>query len=365
LEESIEKTLQKNYSVTRVTDPEFPFEFVHLEQKHMQKRVAMKIGLVYCRQGQRTPAEMFQNGRDGDCSSKFWDFVHLLGKRVEITESYTKYRGDMRPPGTAYYSVWKDVEIIYHVAPILNEEETRRLIGNDIMMLIFLEEGDDVYFDPSEIDKFGEVPQGFVVVQPVGDRYRIASFKKKNLTEHSPKPPIGLIESREAKECILTKLYNGLLMTSYCPPMNRLFSKPRQDTLDDIVSKYLPLKTKLKKKNSSPNVHTKINSSSQPPLVSMRSLPAMDNAMVTFIAGDSNYNPINSLVLLVASNIAYEEYDVIKDSCTNLLGFTPDKVAVIKERDNLFYIASDPQKVFIVFRGMTDMEKEKKIIKYW
>jgi hypothetical protein len=87
------------------------------------------------------------------------------------------------------------------------------------------------------------------------------------------------------------------------------------------------------------------------------------DAMVTFSAGDTNYNPINSLVLLVASNIAYEEFDVIKDSSNSLLGFTPDKVAVIKERDNLFYIASDPQKIFIVFRGMTDLDKEKKMLR--
>jgi hypothetical protein len=56
------------------------------------------------------------------------------------------------------------------VAPILNAEEKRRLIGNDIAILFFLDEPDtSVKFSVSGIDSFGEVPQVYAVVQPCGN----------------------------------------------------------------------------------------------------------------------------------------------------------------------------------------------------
>jgi len=145
----------------------------------------------------------------------------------------------MRPPDIAYYDDWKGIEIIYHVAPLLTEEETRRLIANDIAYIIFLEEGLDIDFDPSDIGEFGDVPHLFVIVQPVKDKYRIAFFTKKSITPHDPYTPKELLEPHHTKDVILTKVHNGLVMTNYCPPMNWLFYKPRQETLHHITSKYL------------------------------------------------------------------------------------------------------------------------------
>lgn len=47
--------------------------------------------------------------------------------------------------------------------------------------------------------------------------------------------------------CVLAHIiavYNGVTMTMYCPPMNRLFETPRQATIDDIVKKYPQQKKK-------------------------------------------------------------------------------------------------------------------------
>lgn len=145
----------------------------------------------------------------------------------------------MRPPDIAYYDNWKGIEIIYHVAPLLTEEETRRLIANDIAYIIFMEEGYDVEFDPSYIDEFGDVPHLFVLVQPEQDKYRIAFFTKKSITPHHPYTPEQLLDPSSTKDLILTKIHNGLVMTNYCPPMHWLFYKPRQETLQLITSKFL------------------------------------------------------------------------------------------------------------------------------
>lgn len=60
--------------------------------------------------------------------------------------------------------------MVYHVAPLLNAEEKRRLIGNDIAVMFFLDEPDtSVKFPLSGLDTFGEVPQVFAVIQPCGE----------------------------------------------------------------------------------------------------------------------------------------------------------------------------------------------------
>lgn len=66
--------------------------------------------------------------------SKFWELMKFLGEEVDL-ESFPGYKGDMGK-GRAYYDQWKfQVQIIYHVAALMNAEEHRRLIGNDIRML--------------------------------------------------------------------------------------------------------------------------------------------------------------------------------------------------------------------------------------
>lgn len=77
--------------------------------------------------------------------------------------------------------------VAYHVAPNLNAEERRRLIGNDIALLVFLDApltsvttittaltvtttttfNADAQFDVNCLDAFGDVTQLYVIVQPI------------------------------------------------------------------------------------------------------------------------------------------------------------------------------------------------------
>jgi hypothetical protein len=50
-----------------------------------------------------------------------------------------------------YYTVWNEVEIMFHCAPLLNEEQVRRLIGNDISIIIY-------YDDPTMLSSFNPDP---------------------------------------------------------------------------------------------------------------------------------------------------------------------------------------------------------------
>lgn len=69
----------------------------------------MKIGIVYCREGQQTREEMFANSLSS-CSPGFLQFVENLGQKVTDWKSWKKYRGDMSPPCVGYYDEWMGME---------------------------------------------------------------------------------------------------------------------------------------------------------------------------------------------------------------------------------------------------------------
>lgn len=214
-----------------VTEPTFPQRFSWLEIKHPQARLTMKIGIVYAKPGQITAQEMMH---DNEPSEGFWKFVNSLGRKIDI-QGWSRYRGDMRPPGTAWYDdTWHGIEIIYHVAPILNKEEIRRLVGNDVFILIYFDAPEPTQFNPSGVDTFGEVPVIFNVIQPISEtQYKLGFCYKRNITVFGPNPPRDPVDIKGAKEFLLTKCFNA--PTIYCPPLNRLFYVPRRATLEDIL----------------------------------------------------------------------------------------------------------------------------------
>jgi len=140
----------------------------------------------------------------------------------------------------------KNIEIIYHVAPLLNPEGHRRLIGNDIGVIFFLESGQ---FDPSLIDKLGSLPQVYAIVQPIRkNKYQIAFFCNSNLKYFGPPLPKDPVSAGVMKELLLSKIYNGYVKTNFCPPLNRLYYLPRAETLSEIISRY-PKEKKQKEKS--------------------------------------------------------------------------------------------------------------------
>eukprot|EP01125_Pyxidicula_operculata_P005837 TRINITY_DN2037_c0_g2_i1.p1 TRINITY_DN2037_c0_g2~~TRINITY_DN2037_c0_g2_i1.p1 ORF type:complete len:1050 (-),score=164.06 TRINITY_DN2037_c0_g2_i1:50-3199(-) len=239
MEKALKKDLSQFSNIYFVSNPQFRSDILRVEEKHSQKRRVMKIGLVYSKKGQVSPQEMFLNkiNKDNPSDAKFLKFLDILGYEIDL-DNWTGYRGDMKSPGKTYFTNWKDVEVIFHVAPYLDAEGHRRLIGNDIAVLFYLEEGQDSFLNLTNISQMGTVPQIFVVVQPVGEEYRVGFFEYANIKKQDANPPKALLDVSLMKDVILTKLYNGLVIANYCPPMNRLFYVPRKDTIESIVVNY-------------------------------------------------------------------------------------------------------------------------------
>jgi len=59
-----------------------------------------------------------------------------------------------------------------------------------------------------------------------------------NIKSYGPTIPDSLLPADQMKDILLMKMYNGLIMTTYCPPLNRLFFIPRAQTLEAIVAEF-------------------------------------------------------------------------------------------------------------------------------
>jgi len=200
-------------------------DIAKVEQKHQQKKHAFLCSIIYTKIGQKDPLQMFKN----ESSPEFLRFLKVMGF-------------DEKQPNKPF--MWMSAfEVTYHVAPYMNAEGHRRLIGNDRCIIFFKEAGEP--FDPTGVDNLGTMPQIFAVVQPHGHDYRIGFFRRVSIRPFGPYvPKTQLWDSSSICDFLMTKVYNGIIMTMYCPPMNRLFETPRQSTIDEIVAKHPPPKKK-------------------------------------------------------------------------------------------------------------------------
>eukprot|EP01127_Copromyxa_protea_P018844 TRINITY_DN6010_c0_g1_i1.p1 TRINITY_DN6010_c0_g1~~TRINITY_DN6010_c0_g1_i1.p1 ORF type:complete len:425 (-),score=82.27 TRINITY_DN6010_c0_g1_i1:190-1464(-) len=233
IEEALKEKEQKEFYAV-FDNSAFRKEFVKLEGKHPQKRNQFKLGVMYVRDKQVHAKEWFSNMTDLD--PRFWTMMDNFGRKIDLT-NWDRYYGDMGKKGETYYDYWKDeIDVIFHLSPMLDSEGHRRLVGNDIGVIFFVEEG--AQFDPQNLSELGTVPQVYVLIQPVGTEWRVSFFSNINIKYYGPAIPERLLTLAETKEMVLTNIYNGLVMTNYCPPINRLFYVPREDTLKNIIKNF-------------------------------------------------------------------------------------------------------------------------------
>ncbi|XP_029335093.1 signal-induced proliferation-associated 1-like protein 3 [Mus caroli] len=108
-----------------------------------------KVGILYCKAGQSSEEEMYNNEEAGPA---FEEFLDLLGDKVCL-KGFTKYAAqlDVKTDSTgthSLYTTYQDYEIMFHVSTLLpytpnNRQQLlrKRHIGNDIVTIIFQEPG--------------------------------------------------------------------------------------------------------------------------------------------------------------------------------------------------------------------------------
>jgi len=206
----------------------------NIEYTHRQVVKFMAVSILYCLSGQTDPLQMFSNMDPP--SEKFFIFLKIMG----VPSNYDSH---------ANTSYWRNNNVTWHVAPKMNTEEHRRLIGNTQCILFYKESQNNEPFNLSNVNNLGPIPQFFLVVTPMEDKWRVGFFSRNSVKPFGPQLPADyLFDDTNLQDYLLTKVHNGYMMTRACPPINKLHEEPRKFAIKDFVEKNVPDKWFEKKR---------------------------------------------------------------------------------------------------------------------
>ncbi|OWK15744.1 hypothetical protein Celaphus_00004462 [Cervus elaphus hippelaphus] len=228
----------------------------HLCRKH-------KVGILYCKAGQSTEEEMYNNEEAGPA---FEEFLSLIGEKVCL-KGFTKYAAqlDVKTDSTgthSLYTTYQDYEIMFHVSTLLpytpnNRQQVeafgpgdplyRGLIawgletrsGNDIVTIIFQEPG-ALPFTPKNIrSHFQHV---FIIVRahnPCTDNvcYSMAVTRSKDAPPFGPPIPSGTTfrKSDVFRDFLLAKVINAENAAHKSDKFHTMATRTRQEYLKDLA----------------------------------------------------------------------------------------------------------------------------------
>ncbi|KAI5752221.1 hypothetical protein M8J77_014990 [Diaphorina citri] len=209
-----------------------------------------KVGVMYCRAGQSTEEDMYNNEEAGPALNEFLD---TIGHRVRL-KGFEKYRAglDNKTDSTGLYSVYSEhqgCQVMFHVSPLLpftphNRQQLlrKRHIGNDIVTIVFQEPG-SLPFTPKTIrSQFQHV---FIVVRalnPNSDhtQYSVAVSRSKEVPLFGPPIPENATfnKSKEFRDFLLSKIINGENAAHRSEKFATMATRTRQEYLKDLTQNY-------------------------------------------------------------------------------------------------------------------------------
>ncbi|XP_054844049.1 signal-induced proliferation-associated 1-like protein 2 isoform X3 [Eublepharis macularius] len=214
-----------------------------------------KIGILYCKGGQSTEEEMYNNETAGPA---FEEFLDLLGQRVRL-KGFNKYRAQLDnktdSTGThSLYTTYKDYEIMFHVSTMLpympsNRQQLlrKRHIGNDIVTIVFQEPG-ALPFTPKNIrSHFQHV---FVIVKvhsPCTENvcYSVGVSRSKDVPPFGPPIPKGVTFPKSAvfRDFLLAKVINAENAAHKSEKFRAMATRTRQEYLKDLAENFVTTAT--------------------------------------------------------------------------------------------------------------------------
>ncbi|XP_008687772.2 signal-induced proliferation-associated 1-like protein 2 isoform X1 [Ursus maritimus] len=214
-----------------------------------------KIGILYCKAGQSTEEEMYNNETAGPA---FEEFLDLLGQRVRL-KGFTKYRAQLDnktdSTGThSLYTTYKDYEVMFHVSTMLpympnNRQQLlrKRHIGNDIVTIVFQEPG-ALPFTPRSIrSHFQHV---FVIVKvhnPCTENvcYSVGVSRSKDVPPFGPPIPKGVTFPKSAvfRDFLLAKVINAENAAHKSEKFRAMATRTRQEYLKDLAENFVTTAT--------------------------------------------------------------------------------------------------------------------------
>lgn len=239
--------------------PSADTQLLKLDEHKLTKNY--KVGVLYCKAGQSTEEEFYNNEH---ASPIFEEFLSCIGENVRLL-GFDKYRGglDNKSDSTglcSVYSTYNDCEIMFHVSTMLpysanNRQQLsrKRHIGNDIVTIVFQEEG-ALPFTPKTIrSQFQHV---FIIVKALGPsslpdgsydytiprHYAVAVSRSKEMPPFGPPIPEGgvFMKSPQFKNFLLAKIINAENAAhKYCEKFRTLGQRTRLGLLTDLTTDYV------------------------------------------------------------------------------------------------------------------------------
>lgn len=220
-----------------------------LTLEEQEGSVNFKFGVLYAKAGQRTDDEMFSNEQG---SPAFSLFLRLLGDEI-LLQGWQLFRGGLdsktNTTGTrSVYTVFEGHEIMFHVSTMLpysvgnlQQLERKRHIGNDIVVIIFVDDGGDpsaalrsaLAFNPGCMRSHFNHVFVLVTYDRKAESFRVVVQSAESVPTFAPAlPPSGEFTDHVAfRDFLLAKLINGE-KAAYCTPT---FAEKRQRTLDLLL----------------------------------------------------------------------------------------------------------------------------------
>ncbi|XP_067412703.1 signal-induced proliferation-associated 1-like protein 3 isoform X2 [Emydura macquarii macquarii] len=206
-----------------------------------------KVGILYCKAGQSSEEEMYNNEEAG---SAFEEFLSFIGEKICL-KAFSKYAAqlDTKTDSTgthSLYTTYQDYEIMFHVSTMLpytlnNRQQLlrKRHIGNDIVTIIFQEPG-ALPFTPQNIrSHFQHV---FIIVRvhnPCTDNvcYSVAVTRSKDAPPFGPPIPNGVTfrKSDVFRDFLLAKVINAENAAHKSDKFHTMATRTRQEYLKDLA----------------------------------------------------------------------------------------------------------------------------------
>ena len=224
-----------------------------------------KVGILYCKAGQSTEEEMYNNEEGGPA---FDDFLNLIGQRVRL-RGFEKYKAglDNKMDSTGLYSLYsqyQDRELMFHVSSLLpftpnNRQQLlrKRHIGNDIVTVVFQEPG-ALPFSPKNIrSQFQHVFIIVRVLHPCTDhtQYQVAVSRSKEVPIFGPPIPAGATFSKSQAfvDFLLAKIINAEHAAHRSQKFATMATRTRQEYLK-VIQNFAQSKILLHNISNQPSV---------------------------------------------------------------------------------------------------------------
>lgn len=208
-----------------------------------------KVGILYCRAGQGSEEEMYNNE---DAGAAFMQFLTLLGDVVRL-KGFENYRAqlDTKTDSTgthSLYTTYQDHEIMFHVSTMLpytpnNQQQLlrKRHIGNDIVTIVFQEPGSKPFCPSTIRSHFQHV---FLVVRAhapctPNTTYRVAVSRTLDTPAFGPALPRGggpFPANADFRAFLLAKALNGEQAAGHARQFHAMATRTRQQYLQDLAT---------------------------------------------------------------------------------------------------------------------------------